>query len=184
MKQSLQEQVEGRRRCRWEATCANSERMPLRDMRILAIGDIHGCHTALVNLLKEVRPQAEDRVVFLGDYIDRGPASRQVIETLLELKKRCSAIFVRGNHEVMVLDARHDPLKASLWQGYGGGETLRSYGADYEPGWPSAIPDAHWRFFKDTIRFFETESDIFVHGCLDPELELDEQPDWLLYWEF
>jgi serine/threonine protein phosphatase 1 len=61
-------------------------------MRTLSIGDIHGCHTALVTLLNQVQPTAQDWIIFLGDYIDRGPASRQVIETLLELKKSCQHV--------------------------------------------------------------------------------------------
>jgi serine/threonine protein phosphatase 1 len=85
-------------------------------MRTLAIGDIHGCNTALVTLLKTVQPMVEDRIVFLGDYVDRGPASRQVIETLLDLKTSCSPLFLRGNHEVMILDSREDSLKDNLWQ--------------------------------------------------------------------
>jgi serine/threonine protein phosphatase 1 len=100
-------------------------------MRTLAIGDIHGCNTALTNLLKAVQPSREDQIIFLGDYIDRGPSSREVIETLLGLQKSCSPIFLRGNHEVMILDAHNDPLKSDLWQSYGGLETLFSYGANY-----------------------------------------------------
>ncbi len=153
-------------------------------MRTLAIGDIHGCNTALVSLLSIVQPAAGDRVVFLGDYIDRGPASREVIETLLAPGRLYSSVFLRGNHEAMILEAREDPLKANLWQSYGGLETLFSYGANYRPDWASSIPDRHWGFFASTKRFFETENQIFVHACLDPELDMDEQPDWLLYWEF
>jgi len=153
-------------------------------MRTLAIGDIHGCHTALNNLLDAVCPRPEDRIVFLGDYIDRGPASRQVLDTLLQLEKRCSPVFVRGNHELMILDARDDTLKASLWQSCGGSETLASYGSHGEQGWASTIPELHWAFFEGTLRFFETERNVFIHACLDPELDMDEQPDWLLFWEF
>ena len=153
-------------------------------MRTLAIGDIHGCNTALVTLLNQIQPVLGDRIVFLGDYIDRGPASRQVIESLLELRKSCSPVFLRGNHEVMILAAREDSLKDNIWQSYGGLETLFSYGANYRPDWASAIPDAHWDFFEGTVRFFETDTHIFVHAGLDPDLEMGDQPDWLLYWEF
>lgn len=83
-------------------------------MRILAIGDIHGCDTALENLLLQVRPAPADQLVFLGDYIDRGPASRAVVDRLLALYTKCRTVFLRGNHEVMILAARGDPLKASL----------------------------------------------------------------------
>jgi serine/threonine protein phosphatase 1 len=153
-------------------------------MRVLAIGDIHGCNEALSALLKEVQPGPEDEVIFLGDYIDRGPASREVIDTLIKLKQTCSIVFLRGNHEVMILDAREDTLKSNLWQSYGGLETLYSYGAGYRDDWFAAIPAAHWKFFEETKRHFENDTHIFVHACLDPELNLDEQPDWLLYWEF
>ncbi len=153
-------------------------------MRTLAIGDIHGCSTALASLLKTIQPAADDQVVFLGDYIDRGPASREVIETLLAPGRSYSPIFLRGNHEVMILEAREDPLKANLWQSYGGLETLFSYGANYQPHWAPFIPDRHWDFFARTRKFFETKGQIFVHACLDPELDLDQQPDWLLFWEF
>ena len=151
-------------------------------MRTLAVGDIHGCHTAMLTLLKAIQPGSGDRLVFLGDYIDRGPASRQVIETLLSLDQ--TAIFLRGNHEVMILDARHDPLKASLWMSYGGSDALLSYGAEFRSDWQAAIPDSHWEFFQQTCRFFETDTDIFVHACLDPEQDLPQQPDWLLFWEY
>jgi len=152
-------------------------------MRTLAIGDIHGCHVALMSLLKQVEPKPSDRIIFLGDYIDRGPASRQVVESLLELTAKSTATFLRGNHEVMILDAREDVLKSNLWQSYGGLEALESYNALYNPEWPKVIPVAHWRFFEQTVRYFETQSHIFIHACLDAESDMDDQPDWLLYWE-
>jgi calcineurin-like phosphoesterase family protein len=152
-------------------------------MRTLAIGDIHGCHVALTCLLAEVRPRADDRIIFLGDYIDRGPASRAVVESVLDLGDKCASVFLRGNHEVMILDAREDALKANLWQSYGGFEALMSYGAGYNQNWVTIIPEAHWKFFERTARYFETEDHIFVHACLDAEADMDDQPDWLLYWE-
>ena len=152
-------------------------------MRTLAIGDIHGCHTALNQLLRQVEPTSYDQLVFLGDYIDRGPASRQVLDALLELKQTGSPVFLRGNHEVMMLEARADPLKASLWQSYGGLDALRSYGAEFRDDWAAAIPASHWAFLEQTARFFESADSIFVHACLDPEMPMEEQPDWLLFWE-
>jgi serine/threonine protein phosphatase 1 len=131
-----------------------------------------------------VEPTSSDQLIFVGDYIDRGPASRQVIDSLLELEKTCSTVFLRGNHEAMILEAREDPLKASLWQSYGGFEALTSYGAEFCKDWAAAIPDSHWAFLERTVRFFETSNLIFVHACLDPDLEMKDQPDWLLFWEF
>jgi serine/threonine protein phosphatase 1 len=153
------------------------------EMRTLAIGDVHGCYVALTTLLEQVAPRPDDRIVFLGDYIDRGPASRQVIESLLGLSSKCAPVFLRGNHEAMILDAREDALKANVWQSYGGFEALISYGAEYNQEWATLIPNSHWEFFEGTARYFETEDHIFVHACLDAESEMSEQPDWLLYWE-
>jgi len=153
-------------------------------MRTLAIGDIHGCHTSLATLIREVRPSSSDQLVFLGDYIDRGPASRFVLDWMVREDRAYSAVFLRGNHEVMILEAHEDPLKASLWISYGGFETLASYSAEYQADWRSAVPDAHWKFLNRTIPFFETKKHIFVHACLDRDLEMDELPAWLLHWEF
>src|SRR5262245_14826419 len=83
-------------------------------MATFAIGDIHVCHTALTTLLNEVNPTAADRLIFLGDYIDRGPASRSVMDFLISQAGMRSCVFLRGNHEVMVLEARDDPMKANL----------------------------------------------------------------------
>src|SRR5579862_7140904 len=103
--------------------------------RLLAVGDIHGCDTALSMLLDAVQLRAGDVLVFLGDYIDRGPGSRQVIEKLLSLESVCSPVFLRGNHEVMILDGASDFLLANNWQSYGGLETLHSYRAAYKDDW-------------------------------------------------
>src|SRR3954454_881285 len=104
-------------------------------MRTLAIGDIHGCHRALASLLGCVKPAEGDELVFLGDYVDRGPASPGVIGTLLSLAKTHRAIFLRGNHEAMMLDGREDPLKANIWRCCGGLETIESYGASSRSDW-------------------------------------------------
>ncbi|MDB6128941.1 MAG: serine/threonine protein phosphatase [Verrucomicrobiales bacterium] len=153
------------------------------EMRTLAIGDIHGCNMALTTLLENVRATGDDQIVFLGDYIDRGPASREVIETLLHLHDSSSPIFLRGNHEVMILDSRGDRIQSHFWQSYGGEETLLSYGALDRKDWVTMIPASHMAFFESTARCFETQTHIFVHGGLDPNLDMDDQPDRLLYWE-
>jgi serine/threonine protein phosphatase 1 len=152
-------------------------------MRTLAIGDIHGCHRALACLLGCVKPADGDDFVFLGDYVDRGPASPRVIETLLSLAKTHRAIFLRGNHEAMMLDGRGDPLKTNIWRLCGGRETIESYASDDHNNWAEQVPQSHWDFLGNTRRFFETETHIFVHACLDPELDLKDQADWVLFWD-
>jgi serine/threonine protein phosphatase 1 len=153
-------------------------------MRTLAVGDIHGADIALKCLLEAVRQQPSDQIIFLGDYVDRGPGSREVIDTLLGLEKVCLPIFLRGNHEIMFMDSRADPLDAREWKLYGGLETLSSYGCQHRDDWPAGIPEFHWRFIESTRSYFETPTHIFVHAAVDPEMEMSEQPDWLLFWEF
>jgi serine/threonine protein phosphatase 1 len=152
-------------------------------MRTLVVGDIHGCRRSLATLLQAVRPSKKDQIIFLGDYVDRGPDSPGVIDTLLSLQSRCKTIFLRGNHEAMMLDARESFLKSDIWQSCGGLETVISYGAERRADWESCVPAAHWSFLEQTVRTFEMPNQIFVHGCLDPDLDLDNQPDWVLFWE-
>jgi serine/threonine protein phosphatase 1 len=115
-------------------------------MRQFAIGDIHGCLTALQVLDKELAFGDGDTVVTLGDYVDRGPDSRGVIEFLLGLRKRCKLVALRGNHEIMMLMARNDRSLLVNWVACGGGATLDSYGA---AGFHD-IPGTHWDFIADT----------------------------------
>ena len=75
-------------------------------MRHLAIGDIHGCVTALRCLIDSVELRADDTIVTLGDYVDRGPDSRAVLRLLIDLGESYDVVFLRGNHEIMMLDSR------------------------------------------------------------------------------
>ena len=153
-------------------------------MKTYAVGDIHGCLTALNHLLEVVGPASEDRLVFLGDYIDRGPDSRKVIDRVIELAGVIQAISLRGNHEVMILEARTSSNKLHYWQMYGGNETLASYGVTDILTWTSKIPNEHWDFFKSTVPMYPTDSHIFVHANLNPTLGLNQQPESDLYWRF
>ena len=149
-------------------------------MRQFAIGDIHGCLHALTLLDQELRFQATDTVVTLGDYVDRGPDSRGVIEFLIGLGTRCKLIALRGNHEVMMLRARYDRAALVTWVSCGGNKTLDSYHAStfYD------VPDSHWRFLESTMPYHEAERDFFVHANVYPDRPLAKQPDHMLYWEF
>ncbi len=149
-------------------------------MRLFAIGDIHGCADALRRLDRELAFTASDTVVTLGDYVDRGPNSRGVIEFLLELSSRCRLIPLRGNHEIMMLRARDDRAAISQWLSSGGDSTLDSYRASAF----TDIPDAHWDFLLSTVPFHETADDFFVHANASPEFSLADQPEQMLFWEF
>jgi serine/threonine protein phosphatase 1 len=146
--------------------------------RLLAVGDIHGCLDHLQRLLARVEPTPADRVVFLGDFIDRGPDGKGVIDYLLDFGRRfpCS-VFVRGNHEQMFLDflAGRDQL-TFLYNG--GFTTLESYRE--EAG--IRVPRAHLDFLETLPLYFETERFIFVHAGLRPGFPLAGQQEQDLLW--
>ncbi|MDX2227172.1 MAG: metallophosphoesterase family protein [Verrucomicrobiae bacterium] len=154
-------------------------------MRTLAIGDIHGCLKALTSLIGFVGPTAQDRLVFLGDYIDRGPDSKGVIDWLIDEKRRRGKklITLRGNHEVMLLGSRTTPNLFMNWRSFGGLEMLESYGVNNTHDWVEHIPREHWDFFEATLPYFESNSHIFVHGGIEPDVEMQNQPDMVLYWQ-
>ncbi len=154
-------------------------------MRILAIGDIHGCLRALDGLLQEVDPQPGDQLVMLGDYVDRGPDSKGVLERLLALKRRCRCLTLKGNHELMMLGGRDDPVHFHQWLYCGGEQTLASYQPNTDFGtFAEIIPEGHWRFLdEDCLPYHETDRHFFVHANVYPDLPLAEQPEYMLCWE-
>ncbi len=146
--------------------------------RLLAVGDIHGCRGLLQQLMLKVAPSADDQVIFLGDYIDRGPDSRGVIDYLLDFRERWpQTVFLKGNHEAMLLNflAGHERLLYLL----NGGETTL-YG--YRERGKLAIPQSHLQFFRDLRLYFETEHHIFVHAGLRPGASLQNQREDDLLW--
>lgn len=146
--------------------------------RLLAVGDIHGCLQQLRALLTQVAPTVDDRVVFLGDYVDRGPASAGVVEYLLDFRHQFPAtVFLRGNHEQMFLDylAGIDP---GMFLVNGGIETLNSYRRT--DLWP--IPEAHLSFLSTLSLYHETTGHIFVHAGMRPGLPLKQQNPADLMW--
>ncbi len=152
--------------------------------RVLTIGDIHGCSRAFNTLLAQVRPQPQDRIVTLGDYVNRGPDSCGVIEQLLMLRRQCRLVALRGNHEMMMLAARQDARHREEWLCCGGTETLASYGRASGHGSLDDVPNHHWDFLGNTCRsWYATDTHFFVHANAHPEVPLDEQPDYMLYWE-
>lgn len=168
-------------------------------MRLLAIGDVHGQSERLAKLLDKVCPQPDDQLIMLGDYIDRGPDSRGVVDRLIRLQRDWpGAVFLRGNHEQMLLDALYEfnlmedwqslqsypgtpdwpPGRAVMLHGINGGDaTLSSYrqgssGAEDQLGVNSlyrAIPQSHIDFFRNTLLFFRYGRFLFVHAGTNPE---------------
>lgn len=145
--------------------------------RTIAIGDIHGCHAALQRVLERIEPTPEDMVITMGDVVDRGSETPAVIRTLIELAQRTRMISIRGNHEVMMLAAVEDPSELHFWIENGGYETVQAYGS------LDAIPESHLDFLQAFRPYYETESHFFVHANYSPNVPLDKQPDFALYWE-
>ncbi len=151
--------------------------------KIYAVGDIHGRFDMLSKLMEKVDIDFDtDSLVFLGDYIDRGPDSFQVVDFLVSLKKRhADIVFLKGNHEEM-LD-RYLSGKDRLTFLYNGGQqTLDSYmHRPLEPGAP-LIPTDHLDFFQSLRLYHETDAYIFVHAGLRKKVPLNkQQPDDLLW---
>ena len=142
--------------------------------RLLALGDIHGCHVALDTLLARLDIRPADTVVVLGDVVDRGPGSRQVVEGLIDLQSRCNFVLIKGNHEEMMLDGLAGGQWWTAWLSNGGAEALQSYGG------ADRIPQAHLDWLASGRGYWETEQAVFVHASLEPGVPLREQkPEWL-----
>lgn len=147
--------------------------------RLIAIGDIHGCNIALKSLIKEINPQPEDIIVTLGDYVDRGPDTRGVIDTLVELGTVTRVVAIRGNHEEMMLSVLHDGAPHHEWLRHGGVETLDSYGFD---GNLDFLPPEHERFLESLGDYFVADNFFFTHAAYDPDVALENQPPDMLRW--
>jgi serine/threonine protein phosphatase 1 len=152
-------------------------------MAVYAIGDIHGCSTALRTLFDTVPFSVSDTIVFLGDYIDRGPDSSGVINFIFEVSKKFNVITLRGNHEIMMMNSIRFQQHLSSWMMNGGFQTLDSYRIGDDMEWYKKIPGEHWDFFRRTLPYYEVGKNIFVHAGLLPGVPLKEQPENSLYWE-
>jgi serine/threonine protein phosphatase 1 len=156
--------------------------------RLLAVGDVHGCIDELSAVLDAIRPTADDKVVFLGDYVDRGPNSRAVIELLISLRdsRRCQTVFLRGNHEDMFLDflgEQGNHGDAFLFNG--GRATMASYGLPPALERSEArahLPESHLQFLRDLELRHQDEPFLFVHAGVSPIRGLADQDAEDLLW--
>lgn len=161
----------------------NEPSKPECRMRTLAIGDIHGCSKALRTLLDAVQPGVDDVLVTLGDYVDRGPDSKGVLDMLLELEKSTQMKPIMGNHEILFLDAVGGRIDPEGWLRVGGAETIASYSEDHQTlAWDRVDP-AHVEFLsKRCLRYFEDEKNLFVHANANAYFRLADQSDDWLFW--
>lgn len=152
-------------------------------MRLFAIGDIHGYTEPLRALLGALNPTIGDKLVFLGDYVDKGPDVRGTIDLLLDLKATTEVVFLRGNHDQLLLDAILEPDSIPTWETLAGGNPLSSYGRGPNTEVLGMIPQAHLEFLSRECRdYFETENFIFVHGGIRSHLEPHEEDPDRLQW--
>lgn len=160
--------------------------------RIYAIGDIHGCVDELGVLIEFLESgsglTSDDVVIFIGDYIDRGPSSMQVIAKLLEWRdaSKAQVFFLRGNHEDMLLGFLG--FEGHMGSGYlanGGQSCLNSYGIDHAKDPKeilSQLPEPHVKFFQELQRYIIIGDFVFAHAGLNPLRDLRFQLDDDLYW--
>ena len=168
--------------------------------RIYAIGDIHGRFDLLFQLMRAIvddvnrRPHAQQRVVILGDFIDRGPSSAKIIEALISLHADDRMIVLKGNHEAALVEGiRGDRSALEAWIDFGGDATLRSYGAGDQDIWPAdtrklvdnvrrLIPPAVVDWLESLPVTYQAGPYLFVHAGIRPGIALPRQREDDLLW--
>lgn len=169
---------------------------------LYAVGDIHGRLDLLERLLdligRDAKASTADRLtlIFLGDYVDRGPDSRGVVERLIsDFSRGFDVHFLKGNHEAILLDFLAEPWRLDHWLQNGGEETMRSYGVDTErlaqlgapaaawrQAFAEALPEAHLRFFRNLQLSLSFGDYLFVHAGVRPGVPLGAQSEADMVW--
>ena len=170
---------------------------------IYAIGDIHGrddllakLHAMIEEELAEATQQREVTVVYLGDYVDRGPDSRAVIDRLLNRPiAGARSIYLKGNHEDAMLRFIAGEAGGQSWLSIGGGATAKSYDVPMRPGEADRsarslirkhlrerVPERHMAFLRDLRMLYEAGDYLFVHAGIRPGRALEEQSPQDLLW--
>jgi serine/threonine protein phosphatase 1 len=155
--------------------------------RTYAIGDIHGRLDLLrsaVDAISSHVDRAPFRVIFLGDYVDRGPDSCGVIEFLMQLQREWPVVCLKGNHEELMLQAVTQPGDGRLrrWLEYGGDNTLKSYGLAADSDLGAGIPSEHLRWMSGLPRTTGDRHRIYVHAGLMPGTPVHRQKDQTFLW--
>jgi serine/threonine protein phosphatase 1 len=172
------------------------------DLVCYAIGDIHGRMDLFEKLLAQIEADPVDAgrrryIILLGDYVDRGPASREVLQTVVELKARFGdqVIALKGNHEEAMMDFLADASRGPAWFQHGGRATLASYGVATPNGaldedtleavrqdFERNLPPSH-RNLLENLPYFATIGDyVFVHAGVRPGVDMSEQVPEDLLW--
>lgn len=165
------------------------------DLRLYAVGDIHGRAELLASLLAKIDAEPCDktrRLVFLGDYVDRGETSRGVLDALISIKARDpETVFLKGNHEQALLGFLEAPDRNEEWLHWGGDKTLESYGVDgiwqkspvqLAAEFRNRLPAAHVDFLASLELWRIVGDYIFVHAGLRPAVALEAQTEEDCLW--
>jgi serine/threonine protein phosphatase 1 len=168
------------------------------DTRIYAVGDIHGRADLLSEITARIdddirrRPIAHTVEIYLGDYVDRGPHSRTVMDLLAVRLVANHAVCLRGNHEAVMEGFLQDPAILQYWQQLGGMQTLASYGvephdetetaSDLHRRFLDAFPRAHELFIQCLRNQFSCGDFLFVHAGIRPDIPIDQQDVNDLIW--
>jgi serine/threonine protein phosphatase 1 len=172
-------------------------RLDTAGIAIYAVGDVHGCLDELLSLERAIVANGKNLpgrklIIMLGDYVDRGPASSQVIDHLLAPPPAgFERICLAGNHEVVMLDYIDGRLGLADWMSMGAASTLLSYGIDHDrlaqiyrssrqidEVIRRTIPAAHIAFLRSLPILVEAQRFIFVHAGVRPEVDLERQSDY------
>jgi serine/threonine protein phosphatase 1 len=153
-----------------------------------AIPDIHGRFDLLEAGIRKILEHSAGMpatVVTLGDYVDRGPSSRQVIERLMNWRPDDLRIVnLKGNHEAMMWDVCNNLSELSWWIQNGGDRTLRSYGAGSQENFdPAIVPPAHLNWIASLSPVYVDRHRVFVHAGVDPDIPLQQQSERVLLWK-
>lgn len=124
-----------------------------------------------------MKPERGDQVILLGDYVDRGPNSRGVIDYLLNWPWEAELICLKGNHEMIMEDSVLSNEHFAYWCDVGGIETVVSYNAKFDE-----IPKDHWEFIREGLAYYETKKVIYVHGGVDHKVPVEQQDRDELSW--
>ncbi|WP_027552863.1 metallophosphoesterase family protein [Bradyrhizobium sp. Cp5.3] len=169
-------------------------------VRIYALSDIHGCAHLLEQMFAVIDADMSNSrpyraiEVFLGDYIDRGPDSRRTLDLLIRRSRRRNTVFLKGNHEAYFTSVLDDPSRVSDWFGFGGLQTMMSYGLSASPDLSkdqqsglvrelaSAMPPQHIAFLRQLRPTFTCGDFFFVHAGVRPGVPLSEQRESDLLW--
>ncbi len=144
--------------------------------RLIGISDIHGEYDKLCSVLEQVCPQKEDTIVFMGDYIDRGAKSREVVDKIISMQDVCNCVYLIGSHEYAMMHAPNDDYYNYLFWNYGGDATAKSYG-----GFDN-IMKLHGDFFRGLKFYYISGNYFFIHAGIRIGIPLEKQsPEDMVY---